>query len=183
MIGPSMSAAFHLRTAVTACAAFALCACAPAPSPPRTTTAPDAWHVFTGSWNAVGTRHSLMLDGERRAAILDLRGPMLLAGPARPGVGFYSQTIALTDTAVGLEGRSVWVDDAGDKVFSEIKGSGTREGNRIHGRIVGGTGRYAGAEGTYEFSWQYVLEIEDGVIQGRAIGLEGQVRVAAEAPH
>ena len=61
-------------------------------------------------------------------------------------------------------------------VFSEFRGTGTSTGNRISGTFIGGTGRYAGADGTYEFTWQYVLEAEDGTVQGRAVGLAGRVR-------
>ncbi len=46
------------------------------------------------------------------------------------------------------------------------------------GTITGGTGRYAGLEGEYSFTWQYVIAREDGagVIQGRAADLSGRVR-------
>ena len=101
---------------------------------------------------------------------------MLLSGPGRPGVGFQSEVVALSDSATGLAGRSVWTDERGDQVFSELKGEGTAARNRLTGTIVGGTGRYAGANGTYEFSWQFVIEGDDGSIQGRAVGLKGRIR-------
>ena len=72
-------------------------------------------------------------------------------------------------------GRSVWTDERGDQVFSELKGEGTAAKNRITGTLLGGTGRYAGVTGSYEFSWQFVIEAEDGSIQGRAVGLKGRV--------
>ena len=101
---------------------------------------------------------------------------MLLAGPQRPGVGFRAEVIALSDTDTGLLGRSVWTDERGDQVFSELKGEGTAAKNRITGTLLGGTGRYAGVTGNYEFSWQFVIEAEDGSIQGRAVGLKGRFR-------
>ena len=97
---------------------------------------------------------------------------MLLAGPKRPGVGFRSEVIALVDSETGLVGRSVWTDERGDQVFSELQGEGTAEHNHITGKFLGGTGRYAGATGSYEFSWQWVMEAEDGTIQGRADRIE-----------
>ncbi|MGY3573722.1 MULTISPECIES: hypothetical protein [Bradyrhizobium] len=51
-----------------------------------------------------------------------------------------------------------------------------RQGNRIVGTFVGGSGRYKGATGTYEFSWRFLLENEDGVVQGQSMGLSGKVR-------
>lgn len=117
------------------------------------------------------------LGGERRASLLALKGSLVLAGPSRPGVGFQAEVIAMGDTVTGLVGRAVWTDEKGDQAFSELRGEGTAAKNRIEGTFVGGTGRYAGAAGGYEFSWQYVLEAEDGTVQGRATGLKGRVRL------
>ena len=102
---------------------------------------------------------------------------MLLAGPGRPGVGFRAEVIALVDSATGLLGRSVWTDERGDQVFSELTGEGTAAQNRIAGTILGGTGRFAGVTGAYEFSWRFVIEAEDGSLQGSAVGLKGRVRL------
>jgi hypothetical protein len=154
--------------------AFAVAACGPASQSPRPAAAGE-WLDFEGSWNGTGTRRSISLGGDRVGSIVDLKGTMLLAGPARPGVGFHSQVIGLVDSATGFQGRSVWTDEHGDQVFSELQGEGTAANNRITGTILSGTGRYAGATGSYEFSWQWVMEAEDGAIQGRAINLKGRV--------
>jgi hypothetical protein len=158
--------------------ALAAAACGPPATapPPQSAAAASEWREFAGSWNAAGTRRIIPLGADRRGSIIDLRGTMLLAGPERPGVGFLSEAIALVDSETGLVGRSVWTDERGDQVFSELKGEGTAERNRIMGTILGGTGRYAGATGSYEFSWQFVTESDDGSIQGRAVELKGRVR-------
>ena len=155
--------------------AFAVTACRPAAESPKPHVTSGEWLEFTGSWNAAGSRRTISLGAERRASILDLSGTMLLAGAKRPGVGFRSEVIALVDSNTGLVGRSVWTDERGDQVFSELQGEGTAEHNHITGKFLGGTGRYAGASGSYEFSWQWVMEAEDGAIQGRAIDLKGRV--------
>lgn len=157
--------------------ALALAACGQAPQPPVAPAPAGGWHEFEGSSNGSGTRRILALGDGRRAAIVELRGTMLLSGPGRPGVGFQNETIALTDSATGLVGRSVWTDERGDQVFSELKGEGTAARNRIIGTFIGGTGRFAGVSGGYEFSWQYVVEAEDGSIQGRVTGLKGRFRI------
>jgi len=156
--------------------ALAATACGPATEPPKPVAATGEWQEFQGSWNAAGSRRNISLGGDRRGSIIDLRGTMLLTGAGRPGVGFGSEVIALVDSQTGLVGRAVWTDERGDQVYSELKGEGTREKNRISGTILGGTGRYAGATGTYEFSWQSVIELEDGSMQGRAVDLKGRVR-------
>lgn len=157
--------------------AFAVTACRPAAESPKSPGTPGEWLEFAGSWNAAGSRRTISLGGERRASILDLSGTMLLAGSKRPGVGFRSEVIALVDSNTGLVGRSVWTDEHGDQVFSQLQGEGTADRNHITGKFLGGTGRYAGATGSYEFSWQWVMEAEDGTIQGRAIDLKGRVRI------
>ena len=161
---------------LVAAIALAAVACGPVTEPPQPVAAASEWREFAGSWNAAGTRHTIPLGADRRGSIIELRGTMLLAGPERPGVGFLSETIALVDSETGLVGRSVWTDERRDQVFSDLKGEGTAARNRITGTILGGTGRYAGATGSYEFSWEFVTEAEDGSIQGRAVELKGRVR-------
>ncbi len=156
--------------------AFAAAACGPATqSPPGLAAAPGGWLEFEGTWNAAGSRHSISLGGDRSGSIVNLRGTLLLAGPGRPGVGFHSEVIGLLDSATGFQGRSVWTDERGDQVYSALHGEGTAEQNHITGTILSGTGRYAGATGTYEFSWLRLMEAEDGSVQGRAVDLKGRV--------
>ena len=170
-----------LARALQAALAIVMVACDSTAPPPKSAAAPGEWREFEGSWNAAGSRHSIPLGPGRQGSIIELRGTMLLSGPERPGVGFQANAIGLVDSATGLVGRSVWTDERGDQVFSEIKGEGTADRNRIAGTIFGGTGRYAGVTGTYEFSWQFVIEAEDGSIQGRAVGLKGRVRSGSGA--
>jgi hypothetical protein len=160
--------------------AFALAACGSGTQSPRPATAPE-WLEFEGSWNGAGSRHTISLGEGRVGSIVDLKGTMLLAGPNRPGVGFHSEVIGLVDSATGFQGRSVWTDEHGDQVFSELQGEGTAAKNRIRGTVLSGTGRYAGATGSYEFSWQWVMEAEGGAIQGRAVDLKGRVRPGGAA--
>jgi hypothetical protein len=56
-----------------------------------------------------------------------------------------------------------------------LRGDGVESGRRIAGTITGGTGRYAGVEGDYELTWQYVVDT-DGGLQGRTVDLRGHVR-------
>lgn len=137
------------------------------------------WHEFAGTWTAAGNRYSIHFGPDRRASIANLTGSLLLAGPARPGVGFQSEVVVLNDSATGMVGRAVWTDERGDQIYSELRGEGTATNNKITGTFLGGTGRYSGATGAYEFTWRFVLETEDGTVQGQSIGLKGRVRVGA----
>jgi hypothetical protein len=155
---------------------LALTACGSQSPPSATPRDGGGWREFQGEWTATGTRHTIRLGGDRRSSIGEFSGSLLLAGPGRPGVGFRAEAILLNDSATGMVGRAVWTDERGDQAYSELRGEGTASGTRIEGTFVGGTGRYAGAEGTYEFSWRFVLEAEDGTVQGQSVGLKGRVR-------
>jgi len=116
-----------------------------------------AWLEFGGSWTATGTRRTLKLGPERRAAVFDLSGSLQLTGESRPAVGFKAQAIGLSDSVSGLQGRAVWTDERGEQVYSELRGEMLGDARHITGTITGGTGRYRGASGEYAFEWQYVL--------------------------
>jgi hypothetical protein len=156
---------------------LALAACGPAPQSPQTAADGSEWNEFHGTWTATGSRQAIRLGADRRASIAKFDGSLLLAGPSRPAVGFRAEAIVFNDSATGMAGRSVWTDERGDEVYSKLRGEGTATGNRIVGNFLGGTGRYSGATGTYEFSWRFVLEAEDGTVQGQSIGLKGRVRI------
>jgi hypothetical protein len=141
----------------------------------------DRWREYAGTWTATGDRHTLLLESDHRAAIIEVAGSLLLESPSGPAMGFLAEAIALSDTRTGLVGRAVWTDERGDRIFSDLTGASVATGNRIGGVITGGTSRYARAEGTYEFSWQYVIEAEEGAISGRTVGLRGRLR--AVQPH
>jgi hypothetical protein len=170
----AMSRALRVLIAVTM---MALAACGPANSPPDVAPSAAEWREFHGTWTAIGSRHAIRLGEDRRASIADFNGTLLLAGASRPDLGFRAEAIVLNDSATGMAGRAVWTDERGDQVYSELRGDGNATGSRIFGTILGGTGRYAGATGTYEFSWRFVLEAEDGTVQGQSLGLKGRVRV------
>lgn len=106
----------------------------------------------------------------------------MLSGAGRPNVGFRADAIVLNDTVTGAVGRAVWTDEHGDQAYSELRGGVMSSGNHLVGTFIGGTGRYAGATGTYEFSWRFVLEGDDGTVQGQSEGLKGRVRFERAAP-
>jgi hypothetical protein len=145
---------------------------------PQTAPAPGGeWHDFAGTWTAAGSRNIMRMGNDRQAAISTLDGSLVLTGSKGVGVGFRSQAVIFNDSATGMVGRAVWTDEHGEQVFSELRGEGTAADNKISGTFVGGTGRYQGANGTYSFSWRFVIENEDGVVQGQSLGLNGRVRV------
>ena len=99
------------------CAAFLLAtACGePGGRPPQTLPVGE-WLTFEGTWTAAGTRRTLRLGPNDRAAIFDLTGSVLLTGAKRPAVGFRAQAIGFSDSRTGMQGRCVWTDERGDMV-------------------------------------------------------------------
>ena len=160
-------------------------ACSQPPVPAAGIPSTGEWRTFEGTWTATGTRHTLTLGTDHRASIFDLTGSLLLIGNRRLGVGFRAQAIGFSDTLTGMQGRCVWTDERGDKMYSQLQGEFVATGKHIVGTFLGGTGRYAGVTGEYSFQWEYVVESEDGSVSGRAINLKGRALLgsAAAAPN
>ena len=173
----------NLLHAIAIAGLLVLTACSRGPQSSQLVSGAGEWHEFQGTWTASGSRQTMRLGTDRRVSVADLTGTLMLAGPSRPSVGFRGEALLFNDSATGMVGRAVWTDDRGDEVFSELRGEGTASGNRVLGIFVGGTGRFAGATGTYEFSWRYVLENEDGNVAGESVNLKGRIRVGPPQPN
>lgn len=152
-------------------------ACDHPPSSPPIVSPPGEVRHFTGTWSATGNRQSLQFGPERQAAIFKFTGSLLLTGSQRLTTGFKAEVIGFTDSESGMQGRSVWTDDRGDKVFSELRGEAINPGKLIDGRFIGGTGRFAGVSGEYSFKWQTLVDNEDGEASGRVVDLKGWARL------
>jgi len=156
--------------------------CNRGPSATQAATSTGDWHEFQGTWTATGTRNTMHLLADRRAGVSSFNGSLVLAGQSRPAVGFRVDVVVFSDSLTGLIGRAVWTDEHKDQVFSALRGEGDANNNKIVGTFLGGTGRYAGATGSYEFSWRFLVENEDGSVQGQSIGLQGRVRLGSPQP-
>lgn len=164
------------QIALYAAALLVALTCAPLSTWSQATSGADEWREFEGKWTAVGQRQAVPLGGDRKASIADFNGSLVLSGPSRPAVGFRAEAIVLNDSLTGLVGRAVWTDERGDQLFSELRGESKGTGNRLYGTFLGGSGRYTGATGSYEFSWRFLIETEDGTVQGQSMDLKGRVR-------
>ncbi len=138
----------------------------------------DGWRPFEATWSAVGTRHFLPTEGARPAGIAQLSGTVLLTVGAELHRGFRGEAIYFDDGSGAGAGRSVWTDESGDRIFGALKGEPVETGTRIVGTVTGGTGRYAGITGEYTLVWQFVVEAEPGVFQGRTVTIKGRYRAA-----
>jgi hypothetical protein len=144
----------------------------------------DEWTAFSGTWSAVGRRQTLRTETARAAAIVQLSGTLALSNAASSGlpVAFRAEAIGFDDgDRVGV-GRAVWTDARGDVVFSVLNGERLETGRRVSGTITGGTGRYTGLTGEWALTWQFVVETDEGEVQGRAADVKGRFRRAATRP-
>lgn len=174
----------HCGTALAlALLAFLLApACGGPAKGPERALPPGGWRTFVGTGNATGRAQVLQLGPGRRVGIFNLTGSLLTTGERGLSLGFRLESIGVADSTKGTMAWNVWTDSSGDQVFGELRGGAIGTGGRFKGTILGGTGRYAGATGEYEFEWQYVVDMEDGSIQGRIVGLKGRFRQNASPP-
>ena len=139
-------------------------------------TSQSEWRAFRGTWTSSGTRQTLKLESDHRASIFDLTGSLVLNSDRGLGVGFRARAVGFSDSLAGMQGRCVWTDEHGDKVYSELKGEWLGTGRSITGTFLGGTGRFAGITGDYSFQWKYVIESDDGGVSGSSVNLQGRAR-------
>jgi hypothetical protein len=167
----------HGRALAGGCFALALAGAALAgqgqAAPPA-----EGWQPFEARWSFSGRRQSVPVEGGGAAAVVEISGALVVTSGAGLGRGFEAEAIVFDDGEGASLGRCVWTDEHGDRLFSRLKGEPLQAGRRLAGTVTGGTGRYAGLEGEYAFTWQYVLPAEDGAVQGRTGRVEGRLRRA-----
>jgi hypothetical protein len=171
-----MSPSRHLGAALVASAFLGLVPGAPGQQP-----ASDGWRSFTATWTLSGQRQVVATEAERPASIIHVTGPLTVTGGQGLGRGFLGEVIGFDDGGTLLAGRAVFTDERGDRVFSTLKAEPIGNGRRATGTITGGTGRFAGLEGTFSFAWQYVVGSESGEIDLRAVDVEGRTRTAGQS--
>ena len=148
---------------------------APVGSPLQTSQ--PAGQAFEGTWSASGQRQSLMTELGRPAVTVQLSGAVSITTGTGLGRGFRGEAIGFDDGGGLAAGSAVWTDDRGDRIFSVIQGATmAAAGRQVHGTITGGSGRYAGVTGEYEFTWQHLITTEGNAVNGRAVDLRGRVQ-------
>ena len=133
--------------------------------------------VFEGTWSATGRRQTLSTQAGLPAVTVQLSGSLTVRTPAQLSRGFRGEVIGFDDGSGLIVGRVVWTDESGDRIYSALSGDSlTSDGRPMFGTITGGTGRYTGFTGEYEFRWQHVITSEGSSISGRAVDMRGRVR-------
>jgi len=139
------------------------------------------WRTFEGNWSASGRIQPLPTEHPQAAAIAQLSGALAITAGDGLSRGFRAEAIGYDDGGGVLTGRAVWTDERGHQIFSTFRGETLAAKRHVTGVITGGTGRYAGITGDYDFEWQYVIAGDDRAIQGRTVSLRGRVRSGGSA--
>lgn len=137
------------------------------------------WRPFAATWTLSGDRAILPTEGDRPSSIVHLTGPLTLTSGQGLGRGLLGEVIGFDDGGTLLAGRAVFADEHGDRIYCVLAAEPIGAGRRATATIKGGTGRFAGLEGSFTFAWQYVVNPESGEISARTANVEGRTRLPA----
>ncbi len=133
--------------------------------------------TFTGRWDVIGKALKLEMGTERTVTAVRLEGAVVLEGGAEGlARGFRVQCLGMRDNKSGGAGRCVWKDRFDDEIWSEIT-TEDPDSHESRGAIVGGTGKFEGMRGEFQFDWVFMLPAaEEGPVRGYTTGLMGSWR-------
>jgi hypothetical protein len=140
---------------------------------PPAAQAPSSY-AFEGSWSGTGSMDVLPIGAGLRASTFRLSGSLVLTTHEGLERGYRCIIIGYDDGRGSTVGTCVWIDERGDKIFSDLKGRSVGTGQHFHGTFVGGSGRYVGLRGGYDFDWSYVIHAPDGTVQGLVENFKGR---------
>lgn len=134
--------------------------------------------TFTGTWIASGERQLQDFMEGRPVFTFHVKGHVNLKDHLGDVADFWSDCSGLWDAQTGSTARCVWRSMDGQKVFIVMNGQLLDEGLQVTGEIVGGTGKLAGIEGVFTFSWTSVFVNEDtDTLTGHTENIAGTYRM------
>jgi hypothetical protein len=137
---------------------------------------PETGQLFEGTWSASGQRQILPTEAGAPALTIQLSGAVSIRTASGLSKGFRGEVLGFDDGTGLAAGRAVWTDERGDRVFSVLQGDMLAAGHRqMRAIITGGTGRYAGMSGEYEFTWRHLITVEGAQVSGQSVNLRGYV--------
>ncbi len=142
----------------------------------------EEWRPFAGTWTLAGKRISLPTGGARRASVIHASGTFVITKGETLGRGFFGEVVGFDDGGALLVGRAVFTDSLGQKIFATLRAQPLGADRTATATITGGTGRWAGLEGEFAFSWRFVVETGEEDFDALALDLSGRVRRASSPP-
>lgn len=124
---------------------------------------------FSARWSTSGSWEGFSVGGGRWVSIYKSTGSIMNEAGKGPFHNMSSRCIGMGDSARADNGHCVFTDADQDKIFDEW----TYDGTSGTGTIIGGTGKYAGIQGHYDYEWVSVPAAKDGTYQGYSSRFEG----------
>ena len=134
--------------------------------------------TFTGAWVASGKRQPFDFAEGRDVGTFNLAGNVSLKDEIGEIEDFWAECIGLSDSTAGSSVRCVWRSLKGAKAYSILSGQPLKEGVKVSGEFVGGTGSLKGITGTFTFTWTSTFTDKDqGIFTGHTQNISGSYRI------
>ncbi len=134
--------------------------------------------TFKGSWIASGQRQTLDFAADRQVGTFKLTGHVNLQDEVGEEEDYWAECMGLSDSVAGSAARCVWRSMKEEKVYIVLEGQPFKEGVKVTGEFVGGTGNLKGIEGTFAFTWFSVfINKNEGIFTGHTKDLTGSYRI------
>jgi len=134
--------------------------------------------TFTGTWIASGKRQPFDFVEGRDVGTFNLAGNVSLKDEIGGIEDFWAECIGLSDTVAGSSVRCVWRSLKGEKVYSVLSGQPLKEGVKVTGEFVGGTGSLKGVTGKFAFTWTSTfIDKDQGIFTGHTKDLSGSYQI------
>jgi hypothetical protein len=134
--------------------------------------------TFTGTWVASGKRQPFDFVEGRNVGTFKLAGNVSLKDEFGGIEDFWAECTGLSDSVAGSSVRCVWRSLKGARVYSVLSGQPLKEGVKVTGEFVGGTGSLKGVTGTFTFTWTSTfIDKDQGMFTGHTQDLSGSYRI------
>lgn len=133
---------------------------------------------FSGTWIANGQRQTFDFVKGREVGTFKLAGNVSLKEEFAGIADFWAECVGLSDSVAGSSVRCVWRSLKGEKAYSVLSGQPLKEGVKVTGEFVGGTGSLKGLTGTFNFTWKSTFTDKDqGIFTGFTQDLKGTYKI------
>jgi len=134
--------------------------------------------TFAGTWVASGKRQPFDFIEGRDVGTFGLSGNVSLKDEFGGIEDFWADCVGLSDSAAGSSVRCVWRSLKGEKAYSVLSGQPLKEGVKVTGEFVGGTGSLEGLTGAFSFTWTSTfIDKDQGMFTGHTKDLSGSYRI------
>ncbi len=139
---------------------------------------PENEGTLDAYWSVSGTVHILEREGEISAAAGRLTGTATIRTSQGPIPSFETDCVFFSTARKGGGGQCVWTGATGDQIYVDLSSQGPAGFGRARGVFAGGTGRFEGLTGSFEFEWNYsVGPGTDALLDGHSVQMRGRYKL------